>query len=392
MRLFELLVAAALFATPAAIADEASYSFGGDQYAAGQEAAIGAAVTRDAFAAGYNVSITAPVQGDAHLGGFNVSTTAPVTGDVYGAGFSVTLGAPVGADVTAMGNSVTLQPAATVAGNLRAAGQTVTLDGPVAGSALVTAQTLRLNTTVAGDLSFIGEAIVFSPGAKVTGKVSIQAPKEIAVPAEVASADRVSFTKLVDPDYMGEAGRTAQNVVNSFWPAFWAMVGWFALLLVIGAVLIALFPTRLRALEIASAKRPFRTFGIGILAFASTLGLVVVAVLTLIGIVVVPFVFIYVAIACSIAYLTGAYLIALRVGGAFVQVDTNLKRLGILALGLALAAFLGLIPFIGWLITLCITSFGFGALAVVTMVRWSAGDAQRLGGAQPPAATAAPAA
>ncbi len=391
MRLLSLaVVTGALLASPlSSVADEANLTFGGDQYTAGQQAGIDAGVARDAFIAGYNVSISAPVAGDAHLAGFNLTTTAPVTGDVYSAGFSVNIGASVGGDLTAMGNTVTVQTAAPVTGNVRLAGQTVTLDSPVSGSALVTAQTLSLNAAITGDLSFIGETIVFAPGALVTGKVNIQAPKEIAVPAQVASADRVTFTQLVSPDYFGEAGRTAENVVKSFWPVFWTAVAWLAFLLVLGAAIIALAPARLRSLEAASQKRPFRTFGLGILAFASTLGLVPLAALTIVGLVTLPFVFIYIVVACSLAFLTGAYLIALRIGSAFVEIDTNLKRLGMLAIGLVGAILLGMIPVLGWLITLAIVIYGFGAFTVVTMVRWSDKDATRIRAAEQAAAVPA---
>jgi cytoskeletal protein CcmA (bactofilin family) len=374
-----IVIASALLATPIlAAADEANLSFGGDQYTAGQQAAIETDVARDAFVAGYNVSITAPVEGDGHLAGFSVSTTSPVTQDVYAAGYSVSIGAPVGGDLTAMGNNLVVGSSAAIGGNVRAAGQTVTLDGPINGSAIVTAQTLTLNTSVAGDFSFIGENIAFAPGARVAGKLSIQAPREIAVPAEVAAADRVSFTQLVHPDYVGEAGRTAENVVKGFWPAFWAAAGWLVFLFVLGAALIALLPARIHAMEAASEKRPFRTLGLGILTLASTLGLLLVAVISIIGIVTLPFVFIYIAIACSLAYLAGAYLIGLRIGGAFVSIDSNLKRLGTLALALIAAVLLGAIPVLGWLITLLVTAFGFGAFALVTMVRWSAKDAPRI--------------
>ena len=377
-----IAVASALIVTPiVALAQEANLAFGGDQFTAGQQASIDQEVARDAFVAGYNVSIAAPVAGDGHIAGFNVNTTAPITGDAYAAGYAVSIGAPVGNDVTAAGNSVVLARAATVGGNARMAGQSVTLDGPVSGSAIVSAQTLTLNTTIAGDFKFIGENIVFAPGARVTGTLDIQAPREIPVPAEVASPDRVTFTQLVAPDYMGEAGRTAENVVRGF---FWAAVGWVVFLFIIGAAFIALLPARVHAMEVASERRPFRTLGLGTRGFAATLGLVLVAVLTIVGILTLPIVLIYIAVACSLAYLAGAYLIAFRIGSGFMRIDSNIKRLVTLALGLIGAVLLGLIPLLGWLVTLLITTFGFGVFAVVTMVRWSARDAQRIRAAEGP--------
>jgi cytoskeletal protein CcmA (bactofilin family) len=375
-----LALAGAFAAVPLTTrADEVNLTFGGDQYTAGQTVSIEAVVERDAFIAGYDVAITAAVAGDAHLAGFNVRTSAPVTGDVYATGFSVSIDAAVAGDLTAMGNNVSVRQEAAVTGNARLLGQTVRVAAPVAGSALITAQTLTLESTIAGDLTFVGESITFAPGARVEGKFAIQAPRAIAVPAEVAAADRVTYTQLVNPDYMGEAGRTAENVVKGFWPAFWSIALWALFLIVLGAVLIALAPTAMRRIETASEKRPFRTIGFGILAFASTLGLLPVAALTIIGIVAIPFIIIYIVVACSVAYLAGAYLTGLRVIGAFAQIDTNLKRLTVLAVAVVAAVLLGLVPFVGWLISLLLVTFGFGTFAVITMARWSAGDTARIG-------------
>jgi hypothetical protein len=382
--LTSILVAGAILALPmVASAEEASLAFGGDQYSAGQNAQIEAAVERDAFIAGYEVAVTAPVNGDSHLAGFNVRSAAPVSGDVYAAGFSVGIDAAVGGDLTAIGNNVSLRSAAPVTGNARLAGQTVNVTTPVSGSILISAQTLTLDSVVAGDLIFLGESISFGPAARIDGKVDIRAPKEIAVPVTVATADRVSFTQLVNPDYVGEAGRTAESVVKSFWPAFWATAAWLLFLLVVGAALIALVPGRIRGLQTASQRRPFRAIGIGILAFASTLGLVPVAALTLIGLLAIPFILIYIVVACSLAYLAGTYLVGLRIGGAFLHIDSNVKRLAVLAVSLVAAVVLGNVPVLGWLITLLILTYGFGVISVVTIARWSAADAPRVQAATP---------
>lgn len=378
-RLLTVFVAGALLGLPlAASADEVNLSFGGDQYTAGQTATIETAVPHDAFIAGYDVSLSAPVTGDAHLAGFNVATGADVTGDVYAGGFSVSIGSVVGGDVTAFGNSVILRSAAPVGGNARVGGQTVTIDTPVTGSALVTAQTLTLNAPISGDFNFLGETLTFGPNATVAGKVTIQAPKEIPVPASVASADRVTFKEVAAPNYMNEAGRTAETVVKGFWPQFWAMVGWWAILLVIGAAFIALLPRGVAAMQTIAEKRPFRNIGLGILAFASVVGLVPVVAITVIGIVLLPVVLIFAFVACSLAYLAGVYFAGLQLGRAFVRVETNLHRLAVLTVSIVVAALIGMIPFVGWLASLAFIAFGFGVIAVVLMVRWSRKDAARL--------------
>jgi hypothetical protein len=382
-RLFGLLVVLSLCLPGLVLGEEARLDFGGDSYVAGQAARVEAAVPRDAFAAGYDVSLKAAVAGDAHLAGYNVGADGAITGNLYAAGSSVSVNAPVGGDVTAFGQSIQLRAPATVGGNLRLAGAIIGLEAPVAGSALVTAQTLTLDTTIAGDLNFFGDSIHFGPTAKVTGRVIIQAPSAIAVPESVASADRVSYTQLVAPDFATEAGKTAEHVVRGFWPAVWATGLWWLLLALVGLLFITLANRFVLDMEAAAVRRPVRNFGLGVLAFATVLGLVPVVALTVVGLVVLPFVIAFVAVAWALAYVAGAYLIGLMIGRALLPIDSNIKRLGVLVAAIVVAGLVGMIPIVGWLVMLVLTIFGFGTFALRTMVRWTAGDATPL---QPTAA------
>jgi len=360
-------------------ADEARLTFGGDHYAAGQTTSIATPVDRDAFIIGSDVTLAGPVAGDAHIAGFDVNSGATIAGDLYAAGFSVSVAGGVGGDVTAAGNSVTLRSAAPVGGNVRLAGAHLTIATPVGGSALVTGQSLTLDAAISGDFSFFGETLTFGPGARVDGTLAIRAPSQIAVPASVAPAERVRFELLVAPDYVSEAGRTAGNVANRFWPVFWSVVGWWLLLALAGAALIALLPRTTRALETVSERHPFRNLGLGILSFAAVLGLVPVVALTVIGLLLLPFVLIFVVLACSLAYVTGAFLIGLRIARGFLTIDSNVKRLGVMVVALITAGLLGMIPFAGWLLSLTIAIFGFGTATVLLMTRWTPRDAGSTG-------------
>lgn len=380
-----LVVLLLLFASPA-VADEARLVFGGDQFVSGQAAKLSEPTEHDAFAAGFDVSLQAPVTGNAHLAGFNVASDAAITGDLYAAGQAVNVSAPVGGSVTAFGNSIAIRSGATVGKNARLAGATVTLSAPIGGSALITAQTLVLDTEIAGDFSFFGENLSFGPGARVTGTVHIQAPREIAVPDTVASADRVSFTQLVAPDYASQAGKTAEHVVQSIWPAVWATGLWWVLLCVIGLIFIALGNRLVLALENAVETRPIRKLGLGILVFAMVLGLVPVFALTLVGIFLLPFVLLFVFIAWTLAYVAGVYLTGIRVARALTRIDTNLKRVAVLVAAVIIAGLVGMAPIIGWPVTLLLLAFGFGAFGVLLARRWTATDRQRLTTAGPAAA------
>ena len=384
MRFLAILAAVMLLPTTC-LADEAGLTFGGDQYLAGESVAMRSAVAHDAFMVGREVDLAAAVSGTAHLAGFNVDVAAPVAGNLYAGGFNVAVSAPVTGSVNAVGNNVSLKSGASIGGNARLAGATVTLAGPVAGSALISAQTLTLDAAVTQDLSFYGEKLIFAPGAKVSGNVLIQAPNPIEVPASVAPADHVKFQQISNPDYVSQAGRAAGTMVGSYWPALWAAaVGWL-LLLVVGIAFIALAPRTVGAQEAASASRPFRNFGFGILTLAALLGLVPVAAMTLVGIVLLPFIFILIAVAWGLAYLSGIYLVGQRIARAFMPVDSNAKRVAVFAASLIVVGLLSTIPMLGWLIGFVLMLFGLGTMTAARLDRRSGGAAIGAGVAPAPA-------
>jgi len=371
-RLASMVLFGLVFAGGQALADETKLSFGGDEFVAGQSATINQpTIARDAFLAGYDVALNGVVQGNAHFGGFNVRDDAQVKGDVYAVGFTINIAGPTGGDLTAMGNTLNVAAAAPVSGNARLAGGLVTLSAPVSGSALVTARNLTLDGPITGDFSFFGDTISFGPNARVDGKVSIQAPAEIAVPASVAAADRVSFQPLAAPDYASQAGKTAEHVVNSFWPAVWATGIWWLLLFVVGLAFLALSPRLIEAMRSVSATKPFGTLGLGFLAFASVIGLVPITALTIIGLLVTPFFILFAVIMCALSYLAGAYLLGSLLIGMLAPLDSTAKRALALAASIVTAGLLGMVPVAGWLITLLLVVFGFGAIGQVTLGRWT---------------------
>lgn len=359
---------AATLALPAN-AQETGFVAGGDTFATGQSALLAGPVNKDAFLAGFDVRVAAPVGADAHAVGFDIDVENRIGGDIYAAGYTIDVRAPIGGDATLAGNAVSLQSDATVGGNARLAGAHVTISAPITGAALISAEVLNLNSTISGDVAFFGRSITFGPTAKITGKLTIHAPQPINVPVSVAEATQIAFERTDAPNYVAEAGKTAESVIGRVWPAVWISAIWTGLLVVIGTLFIAVAPRLITALEVESAHHPIRRFGLGVLAFAAVLGMVPLATATIFGILVVPFIIIFAVVGSVLAYLAGAYILGMRVAGAFVQVDTNLKRVAVLVSTLIVSVVLGLIPLLGWLVSLMLATFGFGAIASVTFER-----------------------
>ncbi len=341
-------------------AEDSRLTLGGDAYAAGQSGVLDAPVPHDAFVAGFDTQLGQRVAGDAHIAGFDVKADQPVGGDLYAAGFSVNISQPVGGDATAFGNSVVVDGSSSIAGNARLSGARVTLSVPVSGTALVSAETLTLNAPISGDFEFFGNRIEFGPNARIGGLVRVHAPNPIDLPPQVADADRVSYQKLESTDYAGQAGSTAGRVLTGIWPVVWAAGLWWLSLVVLGALIIALMPRATARFERRAATQPLRTLGLGIIGFAATAGLIPVAALTIVGIVLIPVIAILALVLCVCAYLVGVYLVALRAGRAFLPIDTAIKRVAALVVGILLAGLIGMLPFLGWLISLTLMAYGFG--------------------------------
>jgi hypothetical protein len=360
-----LLVVSFGTAAAAQAPDTEFFSFGGDEYAGGQNAEITKPAENDAFAAGFNVGVSSPVSGDAHLAGFNVSVDAAVAGDVYGAGFGVTISAPVGDDLTAAGNTITVASGGRVSGNARLAGQTVTLNAPVAGSVLIAAQVATVTSSISGDLQFTGETLTFAGGAKVNGKVTIRAPNEIDVPATVASADRVSFERLEYAQRVTGPAQVALETVQTMspWMLIVPAIIWNVVLLVIGLIIFAIFPKRSMSLYQRSVAKPWYTLWVGLLSLSVLFGAIPVLGMTLIGIPLIPVEIIVFVLAWIVAQVTGAYVLGGRILAAFkMQAAPIMVQLVGLFIGLVIVWVLSFVPFLNWLVWLAVLVLGLGGL------------------------------
>lgn len=358
--------------TGTALADETQFSFGGDEYAAGDSVTLSEPVARNAFAAGNSVNVSAPVTGTAHLAGNSVSLSGRVGGAVYAAGNNVNISAGVADDVTAAGSTVTLSGDQGVGGNVRLAGDSVSIDAPVRGSALVAGRTVHLTAPVDGDFFFAGDTLTFSGNARISGKVTIRSDKEITVPENVAPAAQVTYEKLHAPDFVTNAGDIARKSVKSFWwiflPALWLAVVFF----IIGVLWLALFPRRSAIAYRVAMGKPFRSFWFGMLGLAAFIGLIPVFAMTVIGIPLVPVEIVVLIIAWVIGSIAGAYFIAMRVLVAFGMNDARIgSRVIALVVGLVGAWILGLVPFFGWLVHLVLLFLGLGGIVLAALARWT---------------------
>jgi hypothetical protein len=353
-------------------------TFGGDVYAAGDDAALPGPAPRDAFLSGFTARLDETVAGDAHMAGFDLDASAPVEGNLYAAGFSLTLGAPVGEDLTAAGFTLTLPAGGSVAGNARLAGGTVTVEGAVEGSLLASGGTVTLDGAVAGDARLSGGEIRFGDAARVGGILTYAAPERVDVPASVAPPERVRFERLAPGTAFDDWRETVGEIPRPEGPGALALVTGFlltlAFFLAVAAAALAFLPaTVARLCEVATAL-PGRALLMGFLGLATLAGLVPVSAMTLVGLPLLPVVVLLIIAGWTLGYLLGAYVIARQIL-AQVQGKTpgTGASLAALAGALVVLALLNFIPVLGWILNLAVVFLGLGAIALALMARVTAG-------------------
>lgn len=361
-----LAAATLLLSPPQACAGDV---VGGDVFVAGASASINAPSPRDAFVSGFSSSLDGDVAGDGHAAGFDVNVDGNIRGDLYVVGASISVNGSVGEDLTATGFSVRTGADASVGGNARIAAGSIVVSGPVSGSLAATGGTVQLNGAVAGDATLAGAEIKFGENARIGGRLTYHAPSQIDIPASVAPADRVSFVPIENAEGWRDM---AEKHAWSFWPSFLSVVSAFVVtlvfLLVVAAVLIGFAPSTVERCRAAALARPGRSLLAGFLVLAMLIGLVPVSAVTIIGIPLIPVVILAIVAAWILAYLLGAYAIALRLATAlFAPVRGNAERIAALAAGLVVLAILNFIPVLGWLINLAIMLYGLGAIAIAAM-------------------------
>lgn len=375
LKTISVLFVSFLSFTTLAFAEDERFSFGGDEYAAGNQSTIATPVARDAFAAGFNIHISAPVGGDAHAAGFSVAIDGDVDGDIYAMGNSIVISGRVGQDVTATGTNVSITGTKGVAGNIRLAGANIVISAPITGSATLAGASATIGATINGDVFFGGDKINFTDRAVILGNVTIRSSSDITVPESVASADRVTIEKIENSEIVMGARDIAQRSVQGFWPVWIPVFAGLAIFMLAGVLWLALFPKRsLIAYRVAMAK-PWKSLLFGIFGIAAFTGLIPVVAITIIGIPLVPIAIVALVIAGLIGYIAGTWFLATKVLAAFgIDSDTLINRVIALIVGLVAGWLLMIVPFLGWLIQLAFVFLGFGAITLAALARWTDSD------------------
>lgn len=287
--------------------------------------------TGDLEAFGGQVEIRGTVDGDLTAFAGNVVVAGNVTGDVETAAGNVLITGRVDGNVSAGGGNVELAESGSVGGTFEAGAASVRIAGGVGGDARVGADTITVGETasIGGDLEYDGSLDV-ADGAQIQG--------------ETIQNDDLQVGAEPGPFVPGWLFGIYAVVVN----------------LLVGALLLLVFPTFSRRLVDRTTDRPVRTAVAGLVALVVVPILLVLVALTVVGIPIAIAGFVLSLILAWIASIYGRYVL----GAWLLSLADSANRWLALLLGVLLAAVVVRIPLVGGLVDFALLVVGLGALAL----------------------------
>jgi hypothetical protein len=259
-------------------------------------------------------------------------------------------------DSVIFGNDCTLSSGQGIAGSLVVFGGNVTIEAEamIGEDLVVFGGNVDMDGILQGDVFILGGNIDLGPNAVVNGNVVSPGGNINRDPSAVINGDQVSnigpfFTDGFDFSW---GTWTASTVL---WMIFQALA------MSAVAVLIALFvPGHLKRTTGAVVKKPFESWGLGLLTLILLVVAIPVSILTCIG----PFILIFLLVcALALGWVAMGYELGRRMAQAFNQNWTIVLEawVGTLSLGV-IVSLIGIVPCVGWVVPIIVGALGLGAV------------------------------
>jgi cytoskeletal protein CcmA (bactofilin family) len=308
----------------------------------------GDSVSGDAIIVGREVDVRTGIGGD-YLGAAGKQNIAGrIHGSIRAAGGEIHVSGTVDRNATIAGGSVTLDSTADIARNAYLVGGNVWVNGTVRGNLLASAGNVVLNGVVGRDVEVRGDELRIGPHAVITGNLRYRVP---AGKVHIDSAARISGTVTALPISRG-----------------WSLTHWLWTLgfLVVGGVVVALFPRFTEKAAETIPERPVRSGLVGLGAFILIPFAIIISAVTVIGM---PLAIVVALLYGILAYL-GTVPSAVWVGRLLLGARGRIGRQGALQsflIGGILLLAVQVIPVIGPIVTAVALCFGLGAILLQTL-------------------------
>lgn len=367
-------MAAAMFAVPLTaayafnaqrgnnIVVEEGETFGGNFYAAGSQIIIDGTVTGDLFCAGATVTINGTVGGDVICAASSIAINGEVGGDVRAATSNLAIDGRVNSGLTAFSSAISINDGGSVGGNTLAFGATLRADGPLNGDVQFFGASLAINSRIGGDVYFYGRpqhvngaepAVTLRPNADIIGGLAYYEGVDTAIADAATVAGNTTVMALPKTP-------NAPDVKNAFaqlslWWTVWNILA----AIVIGLILIALFPRQTAATTNNMLREADVQLAWGLLAVILTPLVIVLLIITVIGL---PLALLLLLLFTA-AWMIAKVLAAITVGAWIARTfKWNIALYWQMIIGVIVAYLIFMVPIIGWIAWLLAIIWGFGGL------------------------------
>ncbi|NTU73524.1 hypothetical protein HGB07_05150 [Candidatus Roizmanbacteria bacterium] len=326
-------------------------------FMAGREVVISGTVNGDLYTAGRDVVIDGIINGDVLAAGGIITIRGSVSNNIRVVGGEVIIAGTVGGNVSAAGGAITLVDGAKVAGSMVAAGGKLSLLAPVAKGASLVGSNVTLGNIIGGNVIVRATQLTPLASTEVKGNLTYYTDRQISLPPGATVSGQLQYHHVAPPQT--ETQNNPIQGLSAAWFLYKLMV--LIISLLVGLLLLKLFPVFTTGTASVIGGRPWASFGLG-------LGIVflvpIICILLFITIFGIPL-----SLLLLFAYVLylffGSIFTALFLGQLTLRFIGN-NRSSMLALVIGEAFYIVLItlPLFGGLISLVGTCFGVGAMAI----------------------------
>jgi cytoskeletal protein CcmA (bactofilin family) len=335
-------------------------------YRAGRTVRAGAPVEGDFHGAGSRVIIDADIKGDAILVGGAVEVRNAVGGDLRTAAGKLIVDAPVEGDVLIAGSEIALERGSRIGRDALIAGRSVDVRGSVGGELTVYAQQVVIAGAITGKVRLVAEDIELLDGARIGGTLSYTSPNEIKRSAGAQVEGEVT-RREPQTDAQPQPSRETDD-------GAWGLLGallWALGLFLFGVVLHWTFPVYATEAARRALSDHLAALGLGFALLIATPIAAGLAIVTIVGIPLGASALALYPVLLLAGYLTGVSAVAQRLRQSLGPrtAPSGVARLLWLAVTLVVLLVIGLVPFLGWLISAWVLLAGMGGLTLAARAR-----------------------
>jgi cytoskeletal protein CcmA (bactofilin family) len=333
----------------------------GDYFAFGDSVEISGQVNGDVYILANQIVIDGKVNGDVIAAGGSLDISGVVAKNVRALAGQVLISGNIGNNVTAVAGNVQLLGSATVGNNAVITAGNVDLSAKIGSDVTVVASNLRISSYVSHNIqAYVGQLRITSK-AHLAGSVDYRSSSLAWIDQGATIQGEITHhPSLVHQLVKGTwiqgllvGGKIVALLMN------------FVYSLVIGVILIKMFPKNLESALHILKTHPWKAFSWGLMLLILLPLASLILLMTILG---VPFALTLIAANIIGFYTAKIYSVFWASNWIFGKFKFRIHRIPILTVGLILYFFLTSIPFLGIMISFAAMLFGLGA-GVVAQAR-----------------------